>query len=71
MNWSPQESQSLLGYLHGRVIDSEFTGQFIREPGSVAIWDNRSTWHYAMNDYAGEARLMHRITLAGGALEAA
>ncbi|GHD30758.1 hypothetical protein [Parahalioglobus pacificus] len=53
MNWSPQESQSLLGYLHGRVIDSEFTGQFIREPGSVTIWDGLRTEHYAMNDCAG------------------
>ena len=37
----------------------------------MACWDNRSTWHFAQNDYQGEARLMHRITLAGSSLEGA
>ncbi|MEC9150861.1 MAG: TauD/TfdA family dioxygenase, partial [Pseudomonadota bacterium] len=40
------------------------------ELGSVAIWDNRTTWHLAMNDYQGHAREMHRITLTGEPLAA-
>ena len=36
-----------------------------RRPGSIAFWDNRTTWHYAVNDYQGQRRLMHRITLEG------
>jgi taurine dioxygenase len=40
------------------------------EPGTVAIWDNRTTWHNAMNDYHGYAREMHRITLSGEAIAA-
>lgn len=42
--------------------------RFQWRPGSIAIWDNRATWHLAMNDYRGQRRLMHRITIAGGPL---
>lgn len=71
VDWTPEESQALLGYLYSRVNQPRYTCRFNWEPGSVAIWDNRSTWHYAVNDYPGEGRLMHRITLAGTRLEAA
>lgn len=40
------------------------------KPGTVAIWDNRTTWHNAMNDYHGYAREMHRIMPSGDALAA-
>jgi alpha-ketoglutarate-dependent taurine dioxygenase len=33
--------------------------------GDIAIWDNRSTQHYAVDDYGDRGRLLHRITLAG------
>ena len=71
LDWTPQESQALLAYLYSQVNQPGYTCRFNWEPGSVAIWDNRSTWHYAINDYPGEGRLMHRITLAGTGLPAA
>lgn len=71
VDWTPQESQALLGYLYSQVNQPTYTCRFNWEPGSVALWDNRSTWHYALNDYPGQGRLMHRITLAGVELTAA
>ena len=66
--WTDEESRSLLDYLYLHAQKPEFTCRFQWREGSIAFWDNRSTWHYAANDYQGERRLMHRITLEGCAL---
>ena len=62
--WSAEESRPLLKYLYEHASKPEFTYRFHWKEGSVAFWDNRCTWHYAVNDYHGESRLMHRITLS-------
>jgi taurine dioxygenase len=63
--WSKEESQPLLDYLYAHASQNEFTCRFNWRKGSVAIWDNRATHHCALNDYHGERRLMHRITIEG------
>jgi taurine dioxygenase len=63
--WTPEESKPLLDYLYAHGARPEFQTRFQWKDGSIAIWDNRSTWHFAVNDYQGERRLMHRITLEG------
>ena len=66
--WTDEESQPLLQYLYRHAARPEFTCRLQWKNGSLAFWDNRSTWHYALNDYHGQLRLMHRITIEGGAL---
>ncbi len=70
VDMDPAEAESLLEQLYAHVDQPQYTCSFDWQPGSVAFWDNRSTWHFAQNDYHGQARLMHRITLKGSALTA-
>ena len=66
--WTIEESKPLLDFLYAHGARQEFTCRFHWEPGSIAFWDNRATWHYALNDYHGEEPIMHRITLEGAPL---
>jgi taurine dioxygenase len=59
------ESDALLFQLYPNCIADDVTYRFKWEPGSIAFWDNRATWHYALNDYQGKRRIMHRITVSG------
>jgi len=59
------ESSVLLELLQRRITMPENTIRWNWEPGDVAIWDNRATQHRAIDDYDGQHRLMHRVTLMG------
>jgi taurine dioxygenase len=67
--WTEKESEPLLKYLFQHAARPEFTYRFQWQEGSIAFWDNRSVWHYALNDYHGSRRLMHRIALKGSGFE--
>jgi len=69
VGWTQKESAPLLNFLYEHAAHPEFQCRFQWQEGSIAFWDNRSTWHYAVNDYHGARRLMHRITIAGGPIE--
>jgi len=60
-----EESDALLAFLFAHVARPEFTCRFRWTPRSVAMWDNRSVWHYAMDDYRDHDRLMFRVTIQG------
>lgn len=64
-DWSAEESAPMLTHLYRHATRPEYTCRFRWSEGAVAIWDNRATWHYALNDYQGQRRLLHRITVAG------
>ena len=59
------ESQPFLDQRMMHLKRPEFTCRIRWEPGTLVIWDNRCTCHYAIADYAGHTRRMHRVTIAG------
>ena len=55
----------LLEYLVAQASIPEYQVRWRWAPGSVAIWDNRCTQHYAVMDYAPCHRKMDRATIKG------
>jgi taurine dioxygenase len=65
------ESAAILSMLYAHSNKPEFQCRISWQAGDVTLWDNRATWHKAINDYDGHRRYMHRITVEGCALEPA
>lgn len=64
------ESDAMLAMLFAHMQQPEFNCRVKWQPNTLTMWDNRATWHKAMNDYQGQARTMHRITINGDKLHA-
>ncbi|MGI9373805.1 MAG: TauD/TfdA family dioxygenase [Hyphomicrobiales bacterium] len=58
-----RESRRLLNYLLDHINSPEHQVRFQWRTGSVAMWDNRCTQHYAVADYLPAYRCMNRITV--------
>ncbi len=59
------ESRAILDLLYAHLTKPEHIVRHRWRAGDVAMWDNRSTSHYANRDYGTDRRVMHRITLRG------
>lgn len=62
---SGPDSRRLFDLLQDHVTRLENTVRWRWRAGDVAIWDNRATQHYAVDDYGDRHRVMRRVTLAG------
>jgi taurine dioxygenase len=58
-------SSDLLSYLIGRAAIPEYQVRWRWTKNSVAIWDNRCTQHYAVQDYWPAVRKMERAAIIG------
>ncbi len=76
VNWSTPENvrhgidkspgaSLLLNYLTSRASIPEYQVRWSWKPGDIVVWDNRSTQHYACNDYFPAPRKMERAGIVG------
>ena len=65
---SNAESKAVLAMLYAHCSQPEFQCRIRWQAGDITLWDNRATWHKAINDYHGHRRYMHRITVEGVAI---
>jgi taurine dioxygenase len=59
------DSRYLFDLFQQHMTRLENTVRWRWAPGDLAMWDNRATQHYTIDDYAGLPRTMHRVTVAG------
>jgi alpha-ketoglutarate-dependent taurine dioxygenase len=62
---SSHDSAHLFQVLQDHVTRPENTVRWRWAVGDVAVWDNRATQHYAINDYGDQYRLVRRVTVNG------
>lgn len=58
------ESDTILRHLTRWVSNPRFTVRYHWQEGTIAMWDNRCTQHFVLNDFEGE-RVIQRVTVMG------
>ncbi|RDG36231.1 TauD/TfdA dioxygenase family protein [Streptomyces corynorhini] len=58
---TPAESRVLLDHLLRHASSPDYTIRFGWKPGDFVLWDNRATWHYAVDDYGDGARVYRKV----------
>ncbi|MFF1695794.1 TauD/TfdA dioxygenase family protein [Streptomyces sp. NPDC058257] len=59
------DSRALIGVLQSHVERPENTVRWQWRAGDVAIWDNRATQHYGVDDSDDHERTLRRVTIDG------
>ncbi|MFF7709970.1 taurine dioxygenase [Pseudomonas sp. NPDC007930] len=59
------ESEALLKLLYQHATQPQYCVRWQWQAGDLALWDNRVTQHYAVDDYRPQRRVMHRATILG------
>ena len=67
---SHEESDHLLAYLTRWASNTRFTVRYRWNQGTLAMWDNRCTQHFVLNDF-NEERIIQRVTVMGDQVEGA
>ena len=67
VDWSREESASVLEYLYQHSTRLEFQARHSWRPGDLVMWDNRCLLHYAVHDHADDPRVIHRLQVEGPA----
>ncbi|WP_405872737.1 TauD/TfdA dioxygenase family protein [Streptomyces sp. NBC_00005] len=62
---SPSESRKILDLLQAYVVRPENILRHRWSPNQLVLFDNRITQHYAVDNYDGLSRRLHRVTVAG------
>ncbi|MCC6890020.1 MAG: TauD/TfdA family dioxygenase [Hyphomicrobiales bacterium] len=61
----PDESRAILKVLFAQAQIPEYQFRLRWSEGTIVFWDNRSTQHYAANDYYPNRRRMERTAVVG------
>lgn len=62
---SKYDGQRLFDIFQSHITAAENTVRWSWQQGDVAIWDNRATQHYAVNDYGDQHRIVRRASIDG------